>query len=103
MGYLQINDLNDINSYCKSRCKKIINEHNKTTLNYSRGQYKGYMYGISISVHFSKTNTKITHIELYKIIKEEKNKMQYMYIKDFDFQKGLIDSLYDLMNYVSIR
>ena len=103
MGYLQINDLNDINSYCKSRCKKIINEHNKTTVIYSRGQYKGYMYGITISTHFTKSKTKITHIKLYKIIKDEKNRIQYLYIKDIDFQKGLIDSLYDLMNYVSLK
>ena len=103
MGYLLINDLNDINSYCKSRCKKIINEYNKTTVSYYRGQYKGYMYGISITIYFSKSKTKITNIKLYKLIKDEKNKMQYMYIKDIDFQKGLIDSLYDLMNYVSVK
>ena len=98
-----MNDLSDINSYCKSRCKKIINEHNRTTVSYCRGQYKAYMYGITITMHFIKSKTKITHIKLYKIIKDEKNRMQYMYIKDIDFQKGLIDSLYDLMNYVSAK
>ena len=101
MMYLTVNDLNDINSYCKSRCKKIINEHNKTTVFYNRGLYKGYIYGITISTHFTKT--KITHMKLYKIIKDEKNRIQYMYIKDIDFQKGLIDSLYDLMNYISAK
>ena len=101
MRYLLLHDLNDINSYCKSRCKKIINEHDKTTLKYSRGQYKGYMYGISLSAHFSKLKVKITQAKLYKIMKDEKNKIQYKYVKDTELKKGLMDSLYDLMNYIS--
>jgi len=101
MGYLLHKDFNDITDYCKSRCKKIINEHNKTTLKYSRGQYKGYMYGISITTHLNKNKIKTTNIKLYKIIKDEKNRIQHQYIKDIDCQKGIVDSLYDLMNYIS--
>lgn len=101
MGYLLYKDFNDINDYCKSRCKKIINEHNKSTLNYARGQYKGYMYGISITSYLNKNKNRITNIKLYKIIKDEKNNVQHQYIQDRDYQKGIIDSLYDLMNFVS--
>lgn len=101
MKYIQNKDFNDINSYCKSRCKKIINEHCKTTIQYYRGMYKGYMYGITITTHFINAKVKITHSKLYYIIKEEKNKIQLKYIKDRDVQKGLIESLYDLMNFLS--
>lgn len=103
MGYLQQKDFKDIIDYCKSRCKKIINEHNKSTVIYYRGMYKGYMYGISITTHILKSKTKITNVKLYKIIKDEKNKIQFQYIEDKDLQKGLIDSLYDLMNFVSTQ
>ncbi|MEA2072739.1 MAG: hypothetical protein U9O86_04080 [Campylobacterota bacterium] len=61
------------------------------------------MYGVSITTHFTKSKLKTTHIKLYKIIKDEKNKIQYKYIKDIDFQKGIVDSLYDLMNFVSTQ
>ena len=75
----------------------------KSTVSYYRGMYKGYMYGISITTHFTKNKIKITHIKLYKILKDEKNKIQHKYINNIDFQKGLLDSLYDLMNFVSTQ
>ena len=43
----------------------------------------------------------MSHIQLYKQIKGEKNRVHNIYIKDFDFARGIQDSLYDLMNYVS--
>jgi len=101
MGYILTTDLNDIIDYCKSRCKATILNHNKSNIKYYRGMYKGYMYGISISKYFKTTKTKLTHAKLYHVIKEEKNKIQFTYIKDADIQKGLLESLYDLMNYVS--
>lgn len=101
MKYLETKDINDIENYCKSRCKKIINEYNKSSITYHRGLYKGYMFGISIVRHISNEKRKTTDTRLYKLFKDEKLRIQSTYIKDGDLNRGLLDSLYDLMNYAS--
>ena len=103
MKYLDTRDLTDISNYCKSRCNKAINEHNKNNIKYYKGKYKGYMYGVTIVNHLTKNKIKITDTKLYQTIKEEKLTIQNKYIKDSDLKKGLIDSLYELMNYVSTQ
>ena len=101
MGYIQTKDLTDISNYCKSRCKKIINEHSKNNIKYYRGQYKGYMYGITVISYISKNKTRLNFSQLYRIIKDEKLNITSKHIKDRDYQSGIVDALYDLMNYLS--
>ena len=97
MGYYY--DLKDSKLYCQSRIRKLIKEQNSKTIWYDRGQYVGYKYGLTI-VSFYK-NQKVKSVVLYKVIKYQKNNVQYKYIKEADYQKGMSDGLYDLMNYIT--
>lgn len=100
--YLQFYELEDLNSYCKSRCQKIIQEHTIPKVNYYRGQYKGYTYGIKVSSNIKNKKLYITHRKLYIIFKDAKHDILAKYLSDPEFKKGLLNSLYDLMNYVSM-
>lgn len=101
--YLQIYEIKEIGDYCKNRCQKVIREYTNDNIEYNRGLYKGYMYGVSITQFFIKKNERVNSRVLYNTIKEQKQLMLYKFISQEQYKKGIIDALYDLMNYVSMK
>lgn len=101
MKNIQIHELRDINDYSKSRCKKIIQEYSLININYYRGQYKGYIYIIKLVNTIISKNYRMKHYELYNIIKNQKNLVLRKYHPKNDYKNGVIDALYDILNYTS--
>lgn len=100
---LQIYEIKEIRDYCKNRCQKAIKEHTNDNIDYHRGLYRGYMYGISITQYYIKKNERLSSSLLYKTIKEQKQQLIYKFISKEQYKKGIIDALYDLMNFVSMK
>ena len=103
--YLETYEIKDIKSYCQNRCIKIVNEklNQKEQLQYHRGNYKGYLYGIKVCNNLLNQNIKLKKYELYNHLKEQKIKSMYNCKIRGGFSTGLIDCFYDLMNYISIN
>ena len=76
---------------------------NKEHLQYFRGKYKGYLYGIKICNKMLKENISLKRYELYNQLKEQKRKAAYNCNIKGGFAKGLEDFFYDPMNYISLN
>lgn len=101
MIYLTNKILIDFSNYSKNRCQNILFNLNRNDIYYARGQYKGYIY-ISKIIHFIIQNRiKIKHKELYNFIKIQKNNLLGKYHKEKMYIQGILDSLYDCLNYLS--
>lgn len=103
-NYLETYEIKDIKSYCQNRCIKIVNEklNQKEQLQYHRGNYKGYLYGIKVCNNLLNQNIKLKKYELYHL-KEQKRRSLYNCNITGGFSSGLKDSFYDLLNYISIK
>lgn len=103
--FLESYDIKDIKDYCQNRCIKIVNEHldNREHLPYFRGNYKGYLYMIKVCNKLLKQNIILKRYEMYNHIKLQQHKAKYDCTIEGGFGRGLIDSFYDLMNYVSVN
>ena len=103
--YLETYEIKDIKNYCQNRCIKIVNENlnNKEHLQYFRGKYKGYLYGIKICNKILKENISLKRYELYNHLKEQKRKSLYNCNIKGGFATGLEDFFYDPMNYISLN
>jgi len=102
MFTLETYQLKEIKTYCQSNCKSIINEQNKKDIEKSRGQYKGFTYGIkTINYLLSQVNLRTKKTELYRHFKEQHQVVLFSKYKDNDFNEGVKESLYKIMNYVS--
>ena len=101
--YYQSYEIKDIKEYCQNRCIKIVNEHldNKEHLPYFRGSYKGYLYMIKVCNKLLQKNMNLKRYELYNHLKTQLRKAKYNCNVPGEFSSGLVNSLYDLMNYVS--
>ena len=103
--YLESHEIKDIKNYCQNRCIKIVNEKidKEENLPYYRGVYKGYLYMIRISNHILKKSITLKRYELYNHLKNELRKVKYDCMIPGPLGRGIIDSFYDLMNYISIN
>lgn len=102
MFYVSEATLKDLNNYCKNRCQNIILDIDSTKIYYYRGRYKGYMYIIKLTHYLLLKNIKLRPNELYAFIKLQKNQIFNNYHKEQSFIQGILDSLYDCMNYISL-
>lgn len=103
MQYLTSSQLKDLNNYCKNRCQNIILNLNNKKLYYHRGQYKGYTYILKLSSNLLSKNIRMKPQELYNYIKIQKNNLLGKYHKESSYIQGMLDSLYDCLNYISIK
>lgn len=101
MIYIQQHILKDIENYSSFRCRKIIEEYNTNKIYYYRGQYKGYIYIVKMIKSLIAHNSRLKRFELYNHIKSQKNIVLSKYHPQNDFKSGIVDSLYDIMNYIS--
>ncbi len=102
MNSLKTYQLKEIKTYCQTNCQNIINEENKKDIEKSRGQYKGFTYGIkSINYLLSQVNLRTKKTELYRHFKEQHQVVLSSRYKDNDFNEGVKESLYKIMNFVS--
>jgi hypothetical protein len=102
MIYIQKHSLQDTLDYTTYRCRKIIGEHSTIKIHYYRGQYKGYIYIVKMLKYLIAHKCKIRHFELYNHIKTQKNIVMSKYHPQNDFKNGIRDSLYDILNYISM-
>lgn len=101
MHNLTPSELKDFINYSKNRCTKIVSEHTNDNIYYYRGLYKGYIYIIKLINHLLTNRINIKRIELYNIIKLQKNNIVGKYHKEQNYIKGITNSLYDCLNYIS--
>ncbi len=101
--YLETFQVKEIREYCQNRCIKIVNEHleNKAHLAYFRGKYKTYLYMIKVCNTLLKKNIQLKRYELYNHLKTQQYKVKYDCTIPNGFGKGMIDSFYDLLNFIS--
>lgn len=100
MSYLPIIEIKLYQDYCQSRCRNIIEHKKEDKLDYNRGLYAGYLYGSKVCFQFLQKKIKISKVDLYNFIKEYKNKKYAQYHPSKEYKRGLLDSLYDQMNFI---
>lgn len=104
--FLETYDIKDVREYCQNRCIKIVSEHlnyKKEHLPYFRGNYKGYLYGIKICNALLKQRIIIKRYQFYNHLKLQQQRARYNCTIEGGFNRGLTNSFYDLMNYVSVN
>ena len=101
MRNLKKDDLNDIESYCKSRCSKIVCEYKNEHIHYYRGLYKGYLFTNKLARYFKMHNKEIPFYLIYNLIKEKKRKIQYEYHPNSGYIAGIVEAMYDVQNYLN--
>lgn len=93
--------IKDLNHYCKHRCQHIIFNLHSEDVYYYKGQYKGYLYVIKLTSFMQKYKLQPEPKELYHLIKLQKNSMLGKYHKEPLYIKGILNALYDCLNYIS--
>lgn len=101
MYYLSLTQIKDLNDYCKNRCQNILLNKDSDNIYYCRGQYKGYIYIIKLTHQLMAKNIKFKREELYNYIKVQKNNLLGKYHKEPSYIKGILDSFYDCLNFIS--
>ena len=98
-------ELREFKEYFQSRCINIVLDisEKRTNLHFQRGKYKGYLYAINVTNYLLKQNKNIQRYELYNHFKNQKNNILNKYITNQDFQNGIKNSLFDILNYISIK
>jgi len=102
MNTLESFQLKEIKIFCQNYCQKIVNEKDKKDLEKQRGRYKGFTYGIkTVNFLLSQNNIKNTKTELYQHFKMQQQIVQCSKFKEGNFNEGMKESLYKIMNFVS--
>jgi len=104
MKSLETHHLKKIKTFCQDHCQSILIEKSKKDIEYSRGLYKGFIYGIkSMNYLLSQTNIHIKKADLYIHFKEQQQIIQCAKFKEGNFNAGVKDSIYKIMNLVSTQ
>lgn len=91
----------DIQQYSKNRCRNIIEKLTGNDKYFMKGKYKGYLYiSKSIGVIIEK-DVWINKKELYLLVKVQKNSVNATFHKEPEYIRGIVDSLYDILGYIS--
>lgn len=102
MTYLETHHIKSIKNFCQINCQTIISEKNKNDLEFFRGKYKGLTYGIrTMNYLLSQKNTHTKKNDLYHHFKQQQQVVHGIKYKDGNFDRGVKDSLYKIMNMIS--
>ena len=99
MRYLYKNHFDELEGYCISRCKKVVNEHSQVHIWYYRGQYKGYSYVLKV-IRTNKQPKVPFHI-VYNMLKRARAEVEGKYHHKREYVGGISDSIYDCMYYLN--
>ena len=101
MNNLETYHLKEVKTFCQINSKIIILKEDKKELEYLRGQYKGFAYGIkTINNLLSQANLCTKKTNLYKHFKEQQV-LNCTKHKEGRFYEGIKESFYKIMNLIS--
>ena len=101
-SYLKSYEVKEIKTYCQNKCKSIVinNSEDEESIDYYRGLYIGYLYGIKICNSILNSPTSFKRHEIYSHLKIQKNRVMFDYqLRDVK-SSGMKDALYDLLNFI---